>query len=66
MTEKKFQPSHRITLRGGEVSEVLLVDGAAYTQDEWESETAADYERHQNGDWTFQGKPFAGTVSEIQ
>lgn len=65
MTKTKFQPSHRITLRSGEVEEVMLVDGAAYTREEWESETVADYERDENGDWTFQGEPFACTVEEI-
>ena len=66
MTKTKFQPSHRITLRSGEVEEVMLVDGAAYTREEWESETVADYERDENGAWTFQGEPFACTVEEIK
>jgi len=65
MTKPAFQPSHRITLRSGEVEEVMLVDGAAYTADEWESETMADYECDDDGRWTFQGEPFACTVEEI-
>jgi hypothetical protein len=65
MTKPAFQPSHRITLRSGEVEEVMLVDGAAYTAAEWESATLADYERDEDGRWTFQGEPFACTVEEI-
>ena len=61
-----FQASHRITLSSGEVEEVMLIDGAAYTREEWQSETAADYEREESGAWTFQGEPFNGTVSEIE
>ena len=63
---QKFQPSHRLTLRSGEVEEVKLVDGAAYTREEWESETVADYERDESGAWTFQGEPFNCTVREIE
>jgi hypothetical protein len=66
MTMPEFAPSHRITLRSGEVEEVMLIDGAAYTREEWESETMADYERDESGAWTFQGEPFACTVSEIK
>jgi hypothetical protein len=61
-----FQPSHRITLVSGEVEEVMLVDGAAFTSEEWESETMADYERSEGGAWTFQGEAFSCTVEEIK
>lgn len=66
MSKPEFFPSHRITLRSGEVEEVMLIDGAAYTRDEWESETVADYECDEAGAWTFQGEPFAGAVGEIK
>ena len=66
MTETAFCPTHRITLRSGEVEEVMLVDGAAYTREEWDSETQADYERDEAGAWTFQGQPFACSISEIK
>jgi hypothetical protein len=65
MSEKTtiFEPTHIITLDSGEQIEVQLVDdGAAYTRAEWESTTAADYERSDSGEWTFQGEAFAGTV----
>lgn len=64
----KFQPSHRITLASGEVEEVMLIDGAAYTGEEWESATMADYERDDSGPWpiwTFQGEPFVGIIDEV-
>lgn len=62
---KSFQPTHRITLPGGVTEAVMVVDGAAYTQAEWESASPADYERSDCGVWTFQGQPFAGNVAEI-
>lgn len=68
MSKSVFRPSHRITLNSGEIEEVMLVDGAAYTKEEWESETVADYERNCDGPWpvwTFQGEPFVGMVEEI-
>jgi hypothetical protein len=65
MTKPDFQPSHRITLRSGEVEEVMLVDGAAYTAAEWDSMTVADYECDESGHWTFQGEPFDCKVQEI-
>lgn len=64
VTDPDFCPTHKITTSTGEV-EVQLVDGAAYTAEEWESETAADYERDEAGNWTFQGAAFAGAVRPI-
>jgi len=66
--QQQFQPSHRITLVSGEVEEVMLVDGAAYTRAEWESESAADYERDDSGPWPiwkFQGEPIIAIIDEI-
>lgn len=65
-TKPKFYPTHRITLRSGEVEEVMLVDGAAYTRDEWDACDAACYERDEDGRWMFQGEAFTCTVSEIE
>lgn len=66
MNKPVFNPSHRITLPSGEVEEVMLIDGAGYTQAEWDSETQADYERTAAGEWTFCGQPFAGSVECIE
>lgn len=60
-----FTPTHVITMQNGERIEVRLVDGAAYTRAEWDANEPADYERQDNGDWTFQGQPFAGTVKAL-
>ena len=61
-----FRATHRITLDNGDTIEVCLVDGGgAYTLEEWESGTLADYERTDDGAWTFQGEPFAGTVEAL-
>lgn len=67
MTLKKpaFCPSHRITLRSGEVEVVMLVDGAAYTAEEWATNSMADYECDEDGRWTFQGEAFDCTVKEM-
>lgn len=59
---QSFIPTHRITTPSGRVIAVMLVSGAGYTRSEWESETAADYERDDSGNWTFQGEPFSGSV----
>ena len=59
-----FQPTHRIT-RGARRSQlVALVDGAAYTEVEWQTFDRADYELHE-GEWLFQGEPFTGTVEKL-
>ncbi|NDC64553.1 MAG: hypothetical protein EBZ59_11345 [Planctomycetia bacterium] len=60
-----FCATHRITTWNGFVDVMLSDDGAAYTREEWESETAADYERNDDGEWTCQGKPFSGTVEVL-
>lgn len=61
-----FKASHRIAIQSGEMVDVLLNwDGAAYTVEEWLYETMADYERDEDGRWTFQGAPFDGRVEEI-
>jgi len=60
-----FFPTHRITT-ATETVDVMLVDGAAYTQAEWDSSSAADYERSEDGKWTFQGEAFDGTVSKLE
>lgn len=59
-----FMPTHVITRENGDQIEVQLVDGAAYTRTEWDATDQADYERQDNGAWTFQGEPFAGTIEE--
>jgi hypothetical protein len=59
-----FRPTHRITT-DRETVDVMLVDGVAYQQCEWEATDAADYERNKSGIWTFQGQPFTGTIERI-
>lgn len=61
-----FAPTHVITLDNGEHIQVQLVDGAAYTRAEWDATDQADYERQDDGSWTFQGSPFAGTVETLR
>ena len=60
-----FRPTHRITLDSGETLDVMLVDGAAYQQCEWDADANADYELTDDGRWLFQGQPFAGRVERI-
>jgi len=57
MPANEFRPTHtiEITTRGSTRHiPVQLVDGSAYTADEWETETAADWEVVE-GAWLFQG-----------
>ena len=57
-----FTPTHTITLDSESFPVQLVDDGAAYTADEWASETPAEYERQDDGSWTFQGQAFNGSV----
>jgi hypothetical protein len=59
-----FTPTHRIET-DRETVEVMLVDGVAYQQCEWDFLDSAEYERDENGRWLFQGQPFTGTVERI-
>lgn len=63
MSTTDWTPTHRITLDSGEVVLVELIDGAAYTREEAGALCSADYERQEDGSWTFQGQPFSGTVA---
>ena len=58
-------PTHAIDLGEGVKVKVMLADGAAYTRAEWLAGVPADYERDDNGDWLFQGQPFAGRVVAV-
>jgi hypothetical protein len=60
-----FIPTHRIVLPSGREFEVYLNEGAAYTYEEWMSETAADFECTEDGDWLFQGQAFSGEIFPI-
>ncbi len=59
-----FTPTHRIET-DRETVYVMLVDGVAYQQCEWDALDSADYERDEDGRWLFQGQPFSGTVERI-
>ena len=70
-----FRPTHIITLTGPDNGEepveipVQLVDGAAYTHEEWDASSNADWERTDEGKWLFQGRvsPHSGVeVSVIE
>lgn len=62
---ESWSATHRITTDAGEVIDVMLDDGAAYTAAEWVATGAADYECDEGGRWLFQGQPFAGKVETI-
>jgi hypothetical protein len=59
-----WAPTHRVTHRGA-TYEVLLVEGVAYTESEWDTCSTADIEVSPNGEWTFQGAPLEGEVEEV-
>lgn len=54
-----FTPTHRIIVTrpgcGTVITEVCLVDGAAYTKAEWEDGERASWKRHDDGTWTIDG-----------
>ena len=57
-----FKPTHIIKLTYADNVEepvwipVKLVDGAAYTREEWDADASADWERTDDGEWLFQGR----------
>lgn len=61
--------THRIhTADGWRVDVMAPPDGAgpAYSEAEWAAGAAAHYERDAAGDWTFQGRVFAGRVVALE
>lgn len=62
---KRWIPTHQIRTSGVETPVMLSDDGAAYTKDEWDTTSPADYERR-DGQWLFQGQAFNGTVQAIK
>lgn len=63
--ERKFNTTHVIQYYLADPILVMLDDRRAYTREEWEAEDLADYELSDDGEWLFQGRPFAGTVDEV-
>lgn len=55
-----FKPTHEITFTPDygtpQVYRVMLVDGAAYSREEWDASASAAWERDDSGRWTCQGK----------
>jgi hypothetical protein len=68
---QKWLPTHRIIWKTGTVEEVMLSrqdhfnNGSAYTEAEWKSHSAADYERLQGCIWLHLGKPGNFRVEQI-
>jgi len=60
-----FSPTHCIKLNRRDAIYVMLDDGRAYQRCEWDTATAADYERTDDGRWLFQGQAFNGRVYEL-
>ncbi|HEY8943206.1 MAG TPA: hypothetical protein VIM73_03040 [Polyangiaceae bacterium] len=57
----EFNPTHEITVTSLDGSKtesklVQLVDGAAYTREEWDACDSADWEYAEETGWTFQGR----------
>lgn len=68
-----WKPTHRITREKGDEILVMLDPsgefpggGPAYNEAEWMSFSPADYERQEDGSWTFQGQPFDGKVQRLK
>ena len=58
--DDEFTPTHIITLTDNSREPVeipvKLVDGAAYTREEWDADGNADWERTDEGEWLFLGR----------
>lgn len=59
---KRFAPTHEITLTDKRTGErrsfpVALVDGLAYTRQQWEADEKAEWKFHPVDGWVFWGKP---------
>jgi hypothetical protein len=57
-----WNPTHEITIKRldtgkRELTRVMLIDGAAYTESEWDAEDKADWTITDDGAWAFQGRP---------
>lgn len=63
-TSNAFCATHEITFTPANgtprATLVALIDGAAYTREEWGSESAADWVRTDDGRWLFQGQATPG------
>jgi hypothetical protein len=64
-----FKPTHIVEIYGESIPLQLCSDssgaGPAYTESEWISDTAANFERDADGNWKFLDKPFTGHVFNI-
>lgn len=67
-----WRPTHRIVTRKNgvgapETVDVCLHDGVAYTAHEWASQSDADWEVSDEGEWLYRGQEYPGAyeVTEI-
>lgn len=63
-----WHPTHEIHAHIGGYAQrfkVMLDDCSAYSKEEWETCSPADFERSPSGEWTFQGQPFDGEVYSL-
>jgi hypothetical protein len=68
--ERCFRPTHTIVLESQdgyrEEIPVRLVDGAAYTREEWDAEVPADWTYDEERGWLFLGEPCPTVFSNVQ
>ena len=67
-----WRPTHRIVTRQNgvgtpETVDVCLHDGVAYTAHEWASQSDADWEVSDDGEWLYRGEQYRGAyeVTEL-
>ena len=67
-----WRPTHRIVTRQNgvgtpETVDVCLHDGVAYTAHEWASQSDADWEVSDDGEWLYRGEQYPGAyeVTEL-
>jgi len=63
--DDEFEPTHEIAFREGERMNVMLRDGVAYTQEEWEADAEAECELVDRR-WLRRGIPISGKVRKLR
>jgi len=63
--DEDFKATHEIAFRGGERMNIMLRDGVAYTQEEWEEETEPEYELVDRR-WLRRGVSIRGKVRRLR
>ena len=70
-TMKTFEPTHKIILRNSEgeadtIAVMLDDNGAAYTKHEWDTDSSADWECGETGEWLCNGQAVPSGYATVE